>query len=215
MVGRVRSGRRGSHAAYVQLWGILFVISASSQSIQTSQRYQNDLNYQLPLEIPVIYKDGPYLAWVDVCACPPPLWEAAGLLCCGNQTFLLISGSHGNACVCVRRVRTRMRVLVCPHDALPHAFWTSQSSKPQGINAIELCVTVPPSGDNTNYNTFTAYKHQLSEYGRCEDHWLCFSMVMLKHINWNCVLQVLHLAQDSGLKGEKGDPVRENLHVVY
>lgn len=85
MVGRVRSGRRGSHAAYVQLWGILFVISASSQSIQTSQRYQNDLNYQLPLEIPVIYKDGPYLAWVDVCACPPPtlrsswsalLWES-------------------------------------------------------------------------------------------------------------------------------------------
>lgn len=55
---------------------------------------------------------------VCVCArvCAPLLWGPAGLLCCGNQTFLLISISHG--CVCARS-HVYVRICACVCALLP------------------------------------------------------------------------------------------------
>lgn len=113
-------------------------------------------------------------------------------------------------------------VYVCVHACVStwcppsHPFEHPSVAKHIWINSIEFCVTVPPSDDNVNYNTFRAYINGVNmTIGRCEHHWLCFSILMLRHIKWNCVLQVLNLARDSGLKGEKGDPVSESLRVVY
>lgn len=53
-------------------------------------------------------------------------------------------------------------VRVCPHDALPlMLFDDSSQAKHSGINFIEFCVTVPPPGNNLNYNTFTADKKSI------------------------------------------------------